>query len=193
MSARIHRLSDVLRIALIGTGLVFAAASSGSSQSASSTTPAAEFGSPAPRAMQPDRAIGLWKTSFGPVKIEIDPEAGGPNGVQGAWRYMQGRREVIGVFWGSLRGNVLDFEWHEPGDDTELRGQGYLVFDVTGERFNGKWWTTRRDKSGDWNGWRPAGATPAPDGDEPYDDEGYDDEGGEPYDDGAGAPPPPPY
>ncbi len=140
--------------------------------------------------MQPQAAVGLWRSSFGPVKIEQDPNGTGPTVVQGAWRYMRDRTEVVGVFWGSLRGNVLDFQWQEPGDaGAELRGSGYLVFDPSGQRFSGKWWTTGRDRSGDWSGWRQdagqAASQPQPDA---YGGQSY---GGQSYG-GQDAPPPPP-
>ena len=127
--------------------------------------------------MDPSVAIGLWRSSFGPVKIERDTRQPGPEFVQGAWRYMRGQQEVIGVFWGRLNGNVLNFNWQEPAQPQPLQGSGYLVFDIGGARFDGKWWTANNDRSGDWNGWRAhtggeGGQPPAPAG-------GYGDGGGD--------------
>jgi hypothetical protein len=190
MSARIHWLSSAIRVAIIGAAALAATASSGSKKAPPSTPGGggAGFAAPAPRHMEAGTEQGLWRSSFGPVKIEVDPRGAGPTDVQGAWRYMRGADEVIGLFWGSLRGNVLEFEWQEPGQGASLGGRGYLVFDPSGDRFQGKWWTTAQDRSGDWNGWRDAAgnggpAEPAP----PVDDGGYD------PNDPSGAPPPPSY
>jgi hypothetical protein len=192
MSARIHRLSDVARVGLVGAALLLAAASSGSNKrQGAATTPAQRFAAPAPRAMEADRAIGLWKSSFGPVKIERDPSGQGDRAVQGAWRYSRSGTEVIGLFWGAMRGNVLEFEWQEPGPGN-LRGEGYLVFDPSGERFSGKWWTRSQDRYGDWNGWRPEPSDLNEAG-QPGDDYGGDTYGGAPAEgDVAPEPPPPP-
>ncbi len=177
---------------IVGTALLAAAGSAGSSQQSGGTTPRGDYAAPAPRAMEPQAAIGLWRSSFGPVKVEQDPNGAGPTAVQGAWRYMRDRTEVVGVFWGNLRGNVLEFEWQEPGDGgSALRGSGYLVFDPNGQRFSGKWWTSSRDRSGDWSGWRQdagqaAAAQPQPDA---YGGQSY---GGQTYG-GQPAPPPPQY
>lgn len=108
---------------------------------------------PPPMAMSPDTALGLWKSSFGAVKIERDDAAGG-SAVMGVWVYQRGPEEVVGFFKGALNGNVLEFSWQEPGVPSPLMGSGYLVFDPGGLRFNGKWWTSSRDRQGDWSGWR---------------------------------------
>jgi hypothetical protein len=108
---------------------------------------------PPPMAMSPDTALGLWKSSFGAVKIERDDTVGS-TGVMGVWVYQRGPEEVVGFFKGALNGNVLEFSWQEPGVPAALTGSGYLVFDPGGVRFNGKWWTASRDRQGDWSGWR---------------------------------------
>jgi hypothetical protein len=158
--------------------------------------------------MDPAVAQGLWRTSFGPVKIEPDPK-GGPQAVQGAWTYKRGGQEVVGVFWGRLNGNVLHFTWQEPAVPRYLEGAGYLVFNLDGRRFDGKWWTTNRDRSGDWNGWRhqpgdgnwqpPAagGHSGGELGGDPYGGDTYGapyggDTYGSPYGETAPGPPPPP-
>lgn len=192
MTARIHWLSSASRVAIVGLFALAAAASSGSNQQppAAPASGGGGFAAPAPRHIEPGTQLGLWRSSFGPVKIEVDPRGAGQEQVQGAWRYMRGAQEVIGVFWGSMRGNVLEFEWQEPGQGAPLAGKGYLVFDPAGGRFQGKWWTDSQDRSGDWNGWRdqaPAGgpAEQAPPADPPIDD-GYDPSGA------PTEPPPPP-
>ena len=80
----------------------------------------------------------------------------GPDYLMGVWVYDRDGVEVIGFFSGLAEGNVLSFEWEEPAPQggPPLRGAGYLAFDVTGESFQGKWWTQARDRSGEWSGWR---------------------------------------
>jgi hypothetical protein len=112
---------------------------------------------PPPQQMEPGRALGLWRSTFGAVKIEADNSKGGINtgAVQGVWVYQRAGQEVVGYFAGSLRGNVLDFTWQEP-NNPPLTGAGYLVFDPQGRQYTGRWWSDRRDRIGDWNGWRQA-------------------------------------
>jgi hypothetical protein len=119
---------------------------------------------PPPQQMEPSLALGLWRSTFGAVKLEADNSKGGlaAGAVQGVWVYQRQGQEVIGYFAGQLRGNVLQFRWQEP-NNPPLTGEGYLVFDVQGRQYNGRWWTDRRDRVGDWNGWRPQNA-PAPQG-----------------------------
>lgn len=109
-------------------------------------------------------AYGLWKSNFGPVKIEPNTTAGS-NGLMGVWVYEREGQEVIGYFSGAANGNVLKFTWEEPSTGTPLRGTGHLVFDPAGGSFTGRWWTTNQDRGGDWNGWRgqaAAAEAPAP-------------------------------
>jgi hypothetical protein len=118
-------------------------------------------GPPPPQQMEPSRALGLWRSTFGAVKIEADDAKGGlgAGAVQGVWVYQRQGQEVIGYFAGQLRGNVLQFRWQEP-NNPPLTGEGYLVFDVEGRQYNGRWWSDRRDRVGDWNGWRQQGSPP---------------------------------
>jgi hypothetical protein len=135
---------------------------------------------PPPRDMDASRSLGLWRSTFGAVKIEPDNNRGGlPSGaVQGIWTYQRQGTEVIGYFSGSLRGNVLEFRWDEPGTPP-LTGAGYLVFDTEGRQYSGRWWSDKRDRVGDWNGWRqasslqPSGTQAGQYGGQPY--------GGQPY------------
>jgi hypothetical protein len=120
-------------------------------------------------------SLGLWKSNFGAVKIEEDFTAGGPQSgfIHGVWTYQRDGRDVVGVFAGSLRGNLLDFTWQEPADPAPLRGAGTLSFDPAGQSFRGQWWTDNRDRGGEWTGWRPTAASapaptePAPASDQP--------------------------
>ncbi len=152
--------------------------------------------------MAVEEALGLWRTSFGPVKIERDA-SGGENAVMGVWVYQRDGQEVVGYFEGTLAGNVLELRWQEPSTTQPLVGSGYLVFDPGGERFDGRWWTSRRDRSGDWSGWRAEqeggwgaqGSSPeAPEGEAPLDpaaDEAPT--AAEPLPGPPGPPPPPPF
>ncbi len=109
---------------------------------------------PAAQGMDPRLAHGLWKTTFGAVKIE-DESSGRLHGV---WTYPRGAEQVVGYFAGTLDGNVLRLTWREPAQPApgapQLGGEGWIVFEPTGARFTGRWWTSTRDRQGDWNGWR---------------------------------------
>ena len=115
--------------------------------------------------MEAHNALGLYRSSFGPVKIEVGDQ-GAPY-VHGVWVYDRNGQEVIGYFSGTLNGNVLEFTWQEPADAEPLTGAGFLVFHSDGTGFFGKWWTNAKDRSGDWTGQKhDVGATgdaePAP-------------------------------
>jgi hypothetical protein len=139
-----------------------AAAGSASSRSSSSGTDqnpslaAGQSGAPPPQQMEPNLALGLWRSTFGAVKIEADNSHGGlaAGSIQGIWMYERQGQEVIGYFAGNLRGNVLSFRWQEP-NNPPLTGEGFLVFDVQGRQYSGRWWSEKRDRVGDWSGWRP--------------------------------------
>jgi hypothetical protein len=112
--------------------------------------------------MEAARALGLWRSTFGAVKIEPDGSKGGldAGNLHGVWVYQRQGQEVIGYFAGSLRGNVLQFRWQEP-NEPPLTGEGFLVFDVQGRQYSGRWWSNKRDRVGEWNGWRGANAPTA--------------------------------
>jgi len=128
--------------------------------------PGDQNGPPPPQQMEPNQALGLWRSTFGAVKIEADESHGGlaAGSLQGVWMYQRQNQEVVGYFAGNLRGNVLQFRWQEP-NDPPLTGEGYLVFDVHGRQYAGRWWSDRRDRVGDWNGWRQPKAQGAPSSD----------------------------
>jgi hypothetical protein len=162
-----HRYgANVLRLAAF---ILIAAVAAASTQS---RPPPPSYGaqapgpgiSPTPVPMDAARALGLWRSNFGPVKIDEDLSRGGvrAGAIHGVWSYQRQGQEVIGYFAGQLRGNVLDFSWEEPSQGAPLAGQGMLVFEQSGQRFSGRWWTTSQDRSGDWQGWRdPAASQPA--------------------------------
>ncbi len=100
------------------------------------------------------QVLGLWRSNFGPVKIERDDSRGGSH-LMGVWRYERNGTEIIGYFQGQLDGNVMHLRWQEPAQPKPLVGKGYLTFDSEGGTFTGRWWTDSRDRQGEWNGWRP--------------------------------------
>jgi hypothetical protein len=143
---------------------------------------------PPPQEMEASRALGVWRSTFGAVKIEADNSRGGleTGSLQGVWVYQRQGQEVIGYFSGNLRGNVLEFKWQEPSNPP-LTGAGYLVFDRSGRQYSGRWWSDRRDRVGDWNGWRnqpgtsDANRQPNPGQQDPYGDPNDGAYGGNPY------------
>ena len=161
---------------LVVAGAAAAALASASSNQSRPAPPAASaaHAAPASQPMDPARALGLWKSSFGPVKIEPHEEAGAGQ-VSGIWVYDRDGQEIIGYFAGPLDGNVLTFSWHEPGQPADLTGEGYLVFDPAGRTFTGRWWTAAGDRGGEWQGWRQGEGGPepgAPDAEPPPRDDG---------------------
>lgn len=155
-------------------------------------------GSPPPaQDMEASRALGVWWSSFGAVKIEADNSRGGieAGAIHGVWFYQRRGEDVTGYFWGNLRGNVLEFKWNEP-NNPPLTGSGYLVFDRSGRQYQGRWWSDRRDRVGDWTGSRnrPGERRPQPRNPNPYNDpygDPNDAYGGRGYGD-RDAPQPPP-
>ena len=169
------RTGTAFRLFVVAGAAAAALASSSSSSNRAPTTPAS-YGDEAPPPSQPmdaTRALGLWKSNFGLVKIEADPE-GGPGALRGVWVYEKNGAQVIGSFAGALDGNVLQFRWMEPGQPADLTGDGYLEFEVAGRTFNGRWWTASRDRGGEWQGWRQDAAGPeaAPPAGEPGPNDG---------------------
>ena len=153
------KLGNVARVVAVVAGCVAAV---GSATSTSNQQPQpqqqAQYNSsspPAAQQMEPMRAMGLWRSTFGAVKIEPDDRNGGlqSGNVQGAWMYQRQGQDVVGLFWGNMQGNVLKFHWQEPSNPP-LTGEGYLVFDPAGRQYSGRWWSDRHDRVGEWNGWR---------------------------------------
>jgi hypothetical protein len=154
-------LGNIARVVTVAAACLAALGSATSSSHSPAVQPHHQNTSPPPpQEMDPSRALGLWRSTFGAVKIEADNSRGGiaSGAIQGIWVYPRQGQEVIGYFHGSLRGNVLDFRWQEPGiaGAPPLVGAGYLVFELTGRQYAGRWWTDKRDRVGDWNGWRQA-------------------------------------
>lgn len=155
-----------LTVAALAALTLLASSRSQSTPSQPQQPPGAWNAAPPPStAMAPSAAAGLWRTTFGAVKIEED----GPSGVHGAWLYEREGREIVGYFGGALDGNVLRFTWREPAQaqpgEPQLGGEGWLVFEANAGKFSGRWWTHNRDRQGDWTGERGAplgAAAPAP-------------------------------
>ena len=149
---KLARVATVLAACAAAAGSATSSSNSSSSQSASSS---GQAGAPPPQQMEPNLALGLWRSTFGAVKIEADNSHGGltVGSLQGIWMYQRQGQEVVGYFAGNLRGNVLSFRWQEPSNPP-LTGEGFLVFDVQGRQYSGRWWSDKRDRVGDWNGWR---------------------------------------
>jgi hypothetical protein len=136
-----------------------AVGSATSNSSAPAQQPQTAQTSPPPaQDMEAGRALGLWRSTFGAVKIEADNSKGGiqSGAVQGVWQYQRQGQDVVGYFFGTLKGNVLQFRWQEPANPP-LTGEGFLVFEQTGRQYSGRWWSDKHDRVGDWNGWRQAG------------------------------------
>jgi hypothetical protein len=157
-------LARVLTIAAAFTAAVGSATSNTSNQPQQPQN--AQSSPPPPQEMDAARSLGLWHSTFGAVKIDADNSKGGlqSGAVQGVWQYQRQGADVIGYFYGSLRGNVLQFHWQEPGSNSSppLTGEGYLVFEQTGRQYSGRWWSDRRDRVGDWNGWRQSSGQQQP-------------------------------
>jgi hypothetical protein len=195
MNAR--TLGNVARVTAVTAACIAAvgSASSNQNQNQSMVAPQSTSSAPPPRDMEAGRALGLWRSSFGAVKIEADDANGGleRGAIQGVWVYQRNNQEVVGYFNGNLRGNVLNFRWQEP-NNPPLTGEGYLVFDPQGRQYTGRWWTDRRDRVGDWNG-RRSGASEGGDPGGTYDGGTYGGNayGGSTYGDPYGQPQPQPY
>jgi len=131
-------LGNIARVVTVAAACLAALGSATSNNNSPGVQPQnANMSPPPPQEMDPARALGLWRSTFGAVKIEADNTRGGiaSGAVQGIWVYQRRGQEVIGYFNGSLRGNVLDFKWQEPGsaDAPPLVGAGYLAVDARNE------------------------------------------------------------
>ncbi|HEX4449283.1 MAG TPA: hypothetical protein VH143_00380 [Kofleriaceae bacterium] len=152
------KLGNVVRVALVAASCA-AAIGSASSNSNNPNDPVAnsaqQNGPPQPQQMDAQHALGLWRSTFGAVKIDADNTHGGigAGAVHGVWEYTRQGTDVIGYFYGTLQGNVLRFKWQEPANPP-LTGEGFLVFEQTGRQYSGRWWSDHKDRVGDWNGWR---------------------------------------
>lgn len=191
------KLGNVARVALVAAAW-FAAVGSATSSTNNDPQNAANAQTNAPQSQQMDgqRALGLWRSTFGAVKIDADNSHGGiaAGAVHGVWEYQRQGQDVIGYFYGTLQGNVLRFKWQEPANPP-LTGEGYIQFDASGRQYSGRWWSDRKDRVGDWNGWRQQPGQPGDPQQQQYgqqgDPNGQDpQQGGYPPPQGQGYPPP---
>jgi len=175
LAMNLGNLARVLTIAAACTAAVGSATSNSSNPPQQPQT--AQNSPPPPQEMEAARSLGLWRSTFGAVKIEADNSKGGiqTGAVQGVWQYQRQGADVVGYFFGTLRGNVLQFRWQEPGSNQAgpLTGEGFLVFEQTGRQYSGRWWSDKRDRVGDWNGWRQASAQQQPGVDGQYGGQQY--------------------
>jgi hypothetical protein len=151
-------LGNVARVALVAASCLAAVGSASSnSNTAADPQASAQQGPPQPQQMDAQHALGLWRSTFGAVKIDADGAHGGiqAGAVHGVWEYSRQGQDVIGYFYGTLQGNVLRFKWQEPANPP-LTGEGFLVFEQSGGQYHGRWWSDGKDRVGDWNGWRQA-------------------------------------
>ncbi len=162
-------LGNIARVVTVAAACFAAVGSATSNSNPPAATPQPNNSPPPPQEMDSARALGLWRSTFGAVKIEADNSRGGigAGAIQGVWMYQRQGQEVIGYFSGQLRGNVLQFRWQEP-NNPPLTGEGYLVFDQQGRQYSGRWWSDKRDRVGDWNGWRQASSQAQPYGQPAY-------------------------
>src|SRR6476661_8345543 len=94
---------NVARVVVVLAACVAAVGSSTSSSNSAATEP--QYGQsnsspPPPQQMEAGRALGLWRSTFGAVKIEADNSKGGlqVGALQGVWVYNRQGQEVIGYF-----------------------------------------------------------------------------------------------
>src|SRR5688572_1789167 len=109
-------LGNVARVATVVAACLAAAGSATSNNSSPAVQPQQPNSSPPPpQDMEAARALGLWRSTFGAVKIEADNSRGGitSGAIQGVWIYTRQGQEIVGYFSGQLRGNVLQFRWQE--------------------------------------------------------------------------------
>jgi predicted esterase len=83
---------------------------------------------------------GEWRTTIGLVKLEQKGDA--VTGTYGAGGQFPLK--------GSVRGNVLTFEYEEG----QAKGDGRFTLEASGNAFTGGY-QIRNGRSGSWNGWRP--------------------------------------
>ena len=129
-------LGNVARVAVVAAACIAALGSASSNTNNGPAQPqSAQNNPPPPQQMDSGRALGLWRSTFGAVKIEADNAHGGiqAGALQGVWMYQRQGQDVIGYFYGTLQGNVLKFRWQEP-NNPPLTGEGFIVFDQSGRQ-----------------------------------------------------------
>src|SRR5690242_15749492 len=106
-------LGNLARMVTVAAACVAAVGSASSNSNTGANQPqqpqTSASSPPPPQEMDAARALGLWRSTFGAVKIDADNSKGGiqAGAVHGVWQYTRQGQEVIGYFFGTLRGNVL--------------------------------------------------------------------------------------
>src|SRR5580704_14483882 len=98
------KLGNVARVALVAASCLAAvgSATSSSNNASNANDPAAAGQSPPqPQQMDAQHALGLWRSTFGAVKIDADNAHGGigTGAVHGVWEYSRQGTDVIGYFY----------------------------------------------------------------------------------------------
>src|SRR5262245_30230038 len=96
-------LGNIARVVAVGAACLAALGSATSNNNSPAVQPQnANMSPPPPQEMGPSRALGLWRSTFGAVKIEADNTRGGiaAGAVQGIWVYQRRGTEVVGYFSG---------------------------------------------------------------------------------------------
>src|SRR5205085_71622 len=99
-------VGNVARVVMVVAACAAAAGSATSTSSSGQNQPPSMNGpggdgsqtsAPPPQQMEPQRALGLWRSTFGAVKIEPDGSHGGlaAGSVQGIWMYQRQGQDVV--------------------------------------------------------------------------------------------------
>src|SRR4051812_46837198 len=91
--ARTMKAVNVARVLLLAGMAAAGIASTTSSQNNKPAVNNPQSGQPQPSAMDPAKALGLWKSSFGAVKVEPD-DRGAQGAIHGVWVYDRNGQEV---------------------------------------------------------------------------------------------------
>jgi len=92
---------------------------------------------------------GEWNTNYGPMRLR-------QNGYQVEGEYYD---NYSGTLWGTVNGNVLDFNWKE---SAWMRGNGKFIMSSDNNAFNGGWGNKRNPTKNSWTGSRKIVAPAAP-------------------------------
>src|SRR6267154_5526112 len=97
-------LGNLARMVTLAAACLAAVGSATSNTNSQPQQPPTSQQSPPPaQDMEAARALGLWRSTFGAVKIDADNSKGGiaAGAVHGIWQYQRQGQEVIGYFFGT--------------------------------------------------------------------------------------------